>query len=122
MISPNKTWIFRGHKEFKEALRGNYSYMGCINPLRLIADDSGKSRGISVHNARDYFAITISFDFICGAGYSIFANNADCLGKQVYGNNHGQIESIFYTFWSNVEAIWNSEGALDQTAAKLICE
>uniref|UniRef100_A0A914BWG6 Uncharacterized protein n=1 Tax=Acrobeloides nanus TaxID=290746 RepID=A0A914BWG6_9BILA len=113
--------VCRGHKQYKSYLGASYSYNGCLNPRVLIADDSGKSTNISEHNARVYLSITYAFDFICGAGYPIFTNNAECMGDQIFNINRGAIDGVFFSFWYAAEQIYHQDGRFNPANAQVYC-
>uniref|UniRef100_A0A914BWJ2 Uncharacterized protein n=1 Tax=Acrobeloides nanus TaxID=290746 RepID=A0A914BWJ2_9BILA len=113
--------VCRGHKQYKSYLGASYSYNGCLTSRVLIADDSGKATNISEHDANVYFSIIYAFDFICGAGYPIFTNNAECMGTQIFNYNRGAIESVFQSFYYAVEEIYHQDGRFNPANAQLYC-
>lgn len=79
-----------GTTEDEESFR---RYQACTeDPLGLLLDSSHKLRSdVSLKSARGFVKIIAQFDFICGAGLSVFAENDDCMA-QVFHNNRDELE------------------------------
>jgi len=104
--APNTTYSFvegyrrvcRGVKQFKSYMYDSYDQ--CVNVLTLIADDNNTATGVSEADARFYISILTQFDFACGAGYSVFINNANCFASAFQSRN--AFDLCYTDFWSEV--------------------
>uniref|UniRef100_A0AC35U8V0 Secreted protein n=1 Tax=Rhabditophanes sp. KR3021 TaxID=114890 RepID=A0AC35U8V0_9BILA len=73
-----------GLKAYKSTLGSNYGF--CMDPLRLIVDDTGKATGVTILGARQYVGIIDQLEFACGGGYMIYANQGTCIGNAFTAN------------------------------------
>jgi hypothetical protein len=85
-------YVCSANKAYKSVLMTNNDYMTCVKTIQLISNDDGTATNVSLGNAMNYMALINSFDFTCGAGFGLFANNAACL-SQVFQNSHEALKS-----------------------------
>jgi len=76
---------FKGMKTCFSA--GSAGYDNCMNALGLLIDGGGNSTGVTLKQAYDYVKVYTQFDFACGAGFSIFANNVACMAERFTATN-----------------------------------
>uniref|UniRef100_A0A0N4ZIU9 Secreted protein n=1 Tax=Parastrongyloides trichosuri TaxID=131310 RepID=A0A0N4ZIU9_PARTI len=79
------------------------TYAYCFDAARLIVDDNGQSTGVTVLQAKNYVGFISAVEYACGAGYNLFANQAQCISS-AFSNQNTTIQNCRTAFVNQISA------------------